>query len=428
MVARIIEYIYAGDAFQVVPSQRWSAPVADRGVLDLPRAARGQPEPVHVLPRLRRLRDRRREPRAADHGHRPATSRRGRSPARGRAAPTAEEDRQMAEELLADQKERAEHVMLVDLGRNDLGRVCEYGSVAVEDFMAVENYSHVMHIVSRVVRHAAPGRRRARRAALGAPGGHAVGRAEGPRDADHRRARAGQARRLRRRDRLRQLHRRSRHLHPHPHRRRQGRRRPRAGRAAARSPTPSPTTSSASQRRRRARCCRRSSSPSRSPTGPRPAPLPFRTVRVLVIDNYDSFTYNLVQYLGELEADIEVVRNDHATVDDLLIRGYDRVIVSPGPCTPHEAGISLEAVRRFPVAKIPTLGVCLGHQALVQAWGGRGHPARAGARQDDRDRARRPDDLPRAARAARGRPLPLAGRASRRCPRSSSAARSAATS
>ena len=93
-------------------------------------------------------------------------------------------------------------------------------------------------------------------------------------------------------------------------------------------------------------------------------------MRVLVLDNYDSFTYNLVQYLGELGADVEVVRNDHASVQDLLVRGYDRVIVSPGPCTPDDAGISLEAVRRFPVAKVPTLGVCLGHQSLVQAWGG----------------------------------------------------------
>ena len=97
-------------------------------------------------------------------------------------------------------------------------------------------------------------------------------------------------------------------------------------------------------------------------------------MRILVIDNYDSFTYNLVQYLGELQTpphEIEVVRNDHSTVEDLLVRGYDRVIVSPGPCTPNEAGISLEAVRRFPLARIPTLGVCLGHQALVQAWGGK---------------------------------------------------------
>ena len=97
-------------------------------------------------------------------------------------------------------------------------------------------------------------------------------------------------------------------------------------------------------------------------------------MRVLVIDNYDSFTYNLVQYLGELgppTPDIEVVRNDHMTVDELLVRGYDRAVISPGPCTPNEAGISLEAARRLPQSGLPTLGVCLGHQALVQAWGGR---------------------------------------------------------
>jgi anthranilate synthase/aminodeoxychorismate synthase-like glutamine amidotransferase len=94
-------------------------------------------------------------------------------------------------------------------------------------------------------------------------------------------------------------------------------------------------------------------------------------MRVLVLDNYDSFTYNLVQYLGELEADVEVVRNDHATVGELLLRGYAAVVVSPGPCTPDESGISLEAVRAFPEAGIPTLGVCLGHQAMAQAFGGR---------------------------------------------------------
>jgi anthranilate synthase/aminodeoxychorismate synthase-like glutamine amidotransferase len=94
-------------------------------------------------------------------------------------------------------------------------------------------------------------------------------------------------------------------------------------------------------------------------------------MRVLVLDNYDSFTYNLVQYLGELGADVEVVRNDHATVDELLVRGYNAVVVSPGPCTPDESGISLQAVRAFPEAGIPTLGVCLGHQAMAQAFGGR---------------------------------------------------------
>ena len=92
--------------------------------------------------------------------------------------------------------------------------------------------------------------------------------------------------------------------------------------------------------------------------------------RVLVIDNYDSFTYNLVQELGELGAELEVVRNDAATVDDMLEGAPDLVVVSPGPCTPNEAGISLEAVRRFPEAGIPLLGVCLGHQALAQAFGG----------------------------------------------------------
>ena len=93
-------------------------------------------------------------------------------------------------------------------------------------------------------------------------------------------------------------------------------------------------------------------------------------MRTLVIDNYDSFTYNLVQYLGELGADISVVRNDRASVDELLATQPERVVVSPGPCTPDDAGITLEAVRRFPEAGIATLGVCLGHQALVQAFGG----------------------------------------------------------
>jgi anthranilate synthase/aminodeoxychorismate synthase-like glutamine amidotransferase len=100
-------------------------------------------------------------------------------------------------------------------------------------------------------------------------------------------------------------------------------------------------------------------------------------VTVLVIDNYDSFTYNLVQYLGELGGEIDVVRNDTAGVDELLAREPDRVIVSPGPCTPAEAGVSGEASRRFAEAGTPVLGVCLGHQALAAAFGGsvvRGQP------------------------------------------------------
>jgi anthranilate synthase/aminodeoxychorismate synthase-like glutamine amidotransferase len=100
-------------------------------------------------------------------------------------------------------------------------------------------------------------------------------------------------------------------------------------------------------------------------------------VKVLVLDNYDSFTFNLVQYLGELGAEPVVVRNDVESVDELAARAPDRLVVSPGPCTPAEAGTSVEAIRRFATHGTPVLGVCLGHQALAAAFGGRvvrGHP------------------------------------------------------
>ena len=91
---------------------------------------------------------------------------------------------------------------------------------------------------------------------------------------------------------------------------------------------------------------------------------------ILVIDNYDSFTYNLVQYLGELGEDVLVRRNDALTVDDVLVLAPAAIVVSPGPCTPREAGISVELIRRAG-AHIPVLGVCLGHQAIGEAYGGR---------------------------------------------------------
>jgi anthranilate synthase/aminodeoxychorismate synthase-like glutamine amidotransferase len=94
-------------------------------------------------------------------------------------------------------------------------------------------------------------------------------------------------------------------------------------------------------------------------------------MRVLIVDNYDSFTYNLVQYLGELGAELDVVRNDCASADELLERGADRAVVSPGPCTPDEAGVSLDAIPALARAGVPVLGVCLGHQAMAQAFGGR---------------------------------------------------------
>ena len=91
---------------------------------------------------------------------------------------------------------------------------------------------------------------------------------------------------------------------------------------------------------------------------------------VLVIDNYDSFTYNLVQYLGELGADLEVYRNDQITVGQVAKRKPDRIVVSPGPCTPSEAGISVALIKKL-AGRIPILGVCLGHQSIGQAFGGK---------------------------------------------------------
>jgi anthranilate synthase/aminodeoxychorismate synthase-like glutamine amidotransferase len=108
----------------------------------------------------------------------------------------------------------------------------------------------------------------------------------------------------------------------------------------------------------------------------------------LIIDNYDSFTYNLVQYLGELGAEPDVVRNDAETTDELLTREPARVIVSPGPCTPAEAGVSVEAIRRFAEAGTPVLGVCMGLQCLAVAFGGtvvRGEPVHGKSAQVEHD-------------------------------------------
>jgi anthranilate synthase component 1 len=156
MVARIVEYIYAGDAYQVVPSQRWSAPVPVqafsiyRGL----RAINPSPYMYYLDFGDFEIAGASPEPLITVSGRHVST--RPIAGTRPRGA-TVEEDRAMAEELLGDAKERAEHVMLVDLGRNDLGRVCEYGTVRVDELMAVENYSHVMHIVSSVSGRLRPG-------------------------------------------------------------------------------------------------------------------------------------------------------------------------------------------------------------------------------------------------------------------------------
>ena len=92
-------------------------------------------------------------------------------------------------------------------------------------------------------------------------------------------------------------------------------------------------------------------------------------MKLLMIDNYDSFTFNLVQYFGELGAQVEVVRNDETSLQDIAARAPERLVISPGPCSPREAGISVDAIRHF-AGKIPLLGVCLGHQAIGEAFGG----------------------------------------------------------
>jgi anthranilate synthase component 2 len=92
-------------------------------------------------------------------------------------------------------------------------------------------------------------------------------------------------------------------------------------------------------------------------------------VKLVMIDNYDSFTYNLVQYFGELGAEVTVVRNDEVTLDDIAAMQADKLVISPGPCTPKEAGISVKAILHF-AGKLPILGVCLGHQSIGYAFGG----------------------------------------------------------
>jgi len=91
---------------------------------------------------------------------------------------------------------------------------------------------------------------------------------------------------------------------------------------------------------------------------------------ILMIDNYDSFTYNLVQYLGELGAEVKTVRNDHITLEEIAQLNPSHIVISPGPCTPNEAGISISTIKTF-AGRIPILGVCLGHQSVGQAFGGK---------------------------------------------------------
>ena len=324
-VERAKEYIRAGDVYQVVPSQRWSAdcPVDAFSIYRGLRAI--NPSPYMYFLDFEDFEIAGASPEALVTVTGRTVRQRPIAGTRPRAD-SVEQDLERGRELLADPKERAEHVMLVDLGRNDLGRVCEYGSVRVDELMTVETYSHVMHIVSSVSGTLSPGvsPMDALRASLpagtlsGAPKIRAMQIIDelepvGPRP-------------LRRRGGLPLVHGRPRHLHLHPLRAREGRAGAHPGRRRHRRRL-GPGVRGARDRGEGRR------GDGRDQARLRPGGLGMTSV--LVVDNYDSFTYNLVQYLGELGADVEVVRND---LPELLERSPDRVIVSPGPCTPGGGG------------------------------------------------------------------------------------------
>ena len=348
MVARIIEYVHAGDAFQVVPSQRWSAVVPSTRSRSTAGCAPSTRRPTCTSSTSRTSRSSARHP--SRWSPSPAGARpRGRSPGTRPRGGAVDEDKAIAEDLLADEKERAEHVMLVDLGRNDLGRVCEYGSVEVEAFMARRDL--LAPDPHRLLRWRACARRRRRgRAALLLPGRDAVRRPEGrameiidelepvkrgptaarsatsPTRASSTPASASA---------------------PWWSRTASPTCRP----AAAPWPTPSPTTSTRSRATRRARSARAIELAGASMR--RPAPWPSR---VLVVDNYDSFTYNLVQYLGELGAELgraQRRRGRRRAARARRSRPRDRVA---RPVHPERGRRLGRGHAPLPEAGVPTLG------------------------------------------------------------------------
>ena len=314
----------------------------------------------------------------------------------------------IAAELLADEKERAEHVMLVDLGRNDLGRVCEYGTRRrSRRSWRVETYSHVIHIVSSVARHAARRRSaRSTRCARVLPAGTLSG--------------APKVRAMEIIDEL------------EPVKRgayggavgwlsyageldtcicirtvvvKDGVAHIQAGGGTVADAKPDYEYE---ESRAKARGVVRAIELAAQAGGV--------AVRVLMVDNYDSFTYNLVQYLGELGAELEVVRNDAATVDELLEpRLRPRRRLARPVHAERGRDLASRSCAASPRPGVPTLGVCLGHQSLGAGVRRQGRPPRAGARQDDRDRRTTARACSRACRArctvgalslARRRPRP----------------------
>ena len=289
----------------------------------------------------------------------------------------AAEDRRLVADLRADEKERAEHVMLVDLGRNDLGRVCAPGTVRVDELMNIELYSHVIHMVSSVRGTLADGATPMDALKAGFPAGTVSG--------------APKVRAMQIIDELETVRR-------GPYAGaigylsyggdldtcicirtvvvKDGVAHVQAGAGIVADSDPAreyeETQNKAAALLRAIELAHEEFSSMTTPVDLDPAPrepiLP--APRVFMIDNYDSFTYNLVQYLGELGAEITVERNDQVTLDEIAAAQPTHLVVSPGPCTPNEAGISMDAIARFGAERLPVLGVCLGHQAIGQVYGG----------------------------------------------------------
>ena len=281
-----------------------------------------------------------------------------------RRGASEQEDRRLADELLEDPKERAEHVMLVDLGRNDLGRIAQTGSVQVNQLMAVERYSHVMHLVSDIQAQLAPGKDAYDVLRATFPAGTLTG-----------------APKVRAMEIIAELE---------PARRgayggavgyfgyggsmdfcitirtmllRKGKIFIQAGAGIVADSDPEAEYQGDAQQGG-------SHDPGRPFDRSGIRTLKRSKTMILMIDNYDSFTYNLVQYLGQLGEEVVVRRNDEISLDEIETLAPEAIFLSPGPCSPEQAGISVAAVRQFH-ERIPILGVCLGHQAIGHAFGGR---------------------------------------------------------
>lgn len=374
MVRRAQEYIRAGDIFQVVPSQRLSRKTSatpldiyralrrlnpspymfyfDFGALTSPAPLRliGASPEVHV-----RLEGRRALIRPIA-GTRP----------RGK---TAAEDTAIEQELLADPKERAEHVMLVDLARNDLGRVCLNGSVHVSEEMVIERYSHVMHIVSQVEGELRPDQDAFDLLQATFPAGTVSG-APKVRAMQIIQELEGQPRgiyagvvgyfsydgSLDTCITLRTLVMHGDTVYIQ------------AGGGVVADSDPEREYQE-SLNKARALVVAIENAEGQRKGAESVTPTVSRDWRVVLIDNYDSFTYNLAQYLGELGADVRVFRNDAVQVEEIEALQPTHLVISPGPGTPDDAGISNEAIRRLGT-RIPTLGVCLGHQCIAAVFGG----------------------------------------------------------